>query len=160
MEEKTASRSRRTKKKESVPPEYQERLVTIKDATVNTEDENTLWLLVQDIESNAIFRSPLSAEDIQKITGISRLLSAKELIDFGILLRNREAPVRLLVDVNQQEFSPEMILAKAKNVRSEAEIEKILDGMDLPAPVKSKNVSRFQYSPEKIKQAQEKANNE
>ena len=54
---------------------FQERLVKIKDAVVKedegTEEEpvvrKTLWLVLEDAESGAIFQSPLSLDDIQEI---------------------------------------------------------------------------------------------
>ena len=54
---------------------FQERLVRIKDAVVKedegTEEEpvvrKTLWLVLEDSETGAIFQSPLSLDDIQEI---------------------------------------------------------------------------------------------
>ena len=152
-------------------PELVERLVKIIDADVK-EDEGdedrpyvtkTLWLLLQDMETSSIFRSPLSVEDIQSITGMSRQLQGRELYKFANMLKDREEPLKLVVDMNRQEVDPSMILARS-NVRSEAEVEeelqKELDELGLPQPVKAKQVSRFQFEPNKAQKIQERVNHE
>ena len=97
---------------------FQERLVKIKDAVVKedegTEEEpvvrKTLWLVLEDAGSGAIFQSPLSLDDIQEITGMSRQLQGRELYKFATDLRSRTEPIKLIVDVNTSEVSAESIM--------------------------------------------------
>jgi hypothetical protein len=99
----------------------QERLVKIIDALVKEDEgteelpvvEKTLWLVLQDVETEAIFQSPLSLEDIKEITGMSRTLQGRELYNFATNLRNRVEPIKLIVDLNQSEVSPEQIMKES-----------------------------------------------
>ena len=75
--------------------------------------EKTLWLVLQDVETDAIFQSPLSLEDIKEITGMSRTLQGRELYNFATNLRNRVEPIKLIVDLNQSEVSPEQIMKES-----------------------------------------------
>ena len=96
----------------------QERLVKIIDAVVKEDEgteetpvvEKTLWLVLQDVDSEAIFQSPLSLEDIKEITGMSRMLQGRELYNFATNLRNRTEPIKLIVDVNNSEVSADVIM--------------------------------------------------
>ncbi len=152
-------------------PELVERLVKIIDADVK-EDEGDelhpyvtkiLWLLLQDVETSSIFRSPLSLEDIQSITGMSRQLQGRELYKFADMLKGREEPLKLVVDMSRQVVDPSMILSRGP-VRPEAEIEaelqQELDALGLPQPVKAAQVSRFQFEPKKATKIQERVNHE
>lgn len=97
---------------------FQERTVLIKDAVVKedegTEEEpvvrKTLWLVLEDVTSGAIFQSPLTLDDIQEITGMTRQLQGRELYKFATDLRSRTEPIKLIVDVNSSEVSPEDIM--------------------------------------------------
>ena len=97
---------------------FQERLVRIKDAVVNedegTEEEpvvrKTLWLVLEDVESGAIFQSPLTLDDIQEITGMTRHLQGRELYKFATDLRSRTEPIKLIVDMNNAEVTAETIM--------------------------------------------------
>ena len=96
---------------------FQERLVKIKDAVVKedegTEEEpvvrKTLWLVLEDSVTGAIFQSPLSLDDIQEITGMTRQLQGRELYKFATDLRSRTEPIKLIVDLNNSEVSADMI---------------------------------------------------
>jgi hypothetical protein len=96
----------------------QERMVKIIDAVVKEDEgteeipvvKKTLWLVLQDVETQAIFQSPLSLEDIKEITGMSRTLQGRELYNFATNLRARVEPIKLIVDLNQAEVSPEQIM--------------------------------------------------
>jgi hypothetical protein len=151
----------------SEAPALEERLVRIIDAHVE-EDEGSeerpyvtkvLWLLLQDTATQAIFRSPLSLEDIQSITGMSRQLQGRELYKFADMLKNREAPIRLMVDMSSPEVDPSMILAR-KATRPQEEIDNDLKQLGLPEPRKAAHVSRFQFEPNKAKKIQNRVNNE
>ena len=148
-------------------PALEERLVQIMDAHVE-EDEGSeerpyvtkvLWLLLQDTVTQAIFRSPLTLEDIQSITGMSRQLQGRELYKFADALKNREAPLKLMVDMSTPEVDPSMILARNKT-RSQDEIDADLEQLGLPKPRKAAQVSRFQFEPHKAKKIQNRVNNE
>ncbi len=84
----------------------QERMVKIIDAVVKEDEgteevpvvKKTLWLVLQDVETQAIFQSPLSLDDIKEITGMSRTLQGRELYNFATNLRARVDPIKLIVD--------------------------------------------------------------
>ena len=65
---------------------------------------------VEDVESGAIFQSPLSLDDIKEITGMTRQLQGRELYKFATDLRSRTEPIKLIVDVNTSEVSAESIM--------------------------------------------------
>jgi hypothetical protein len=96
----------------------QERLLKIIDASIKedegTEDEpsvvKTLWLMLQDVETEKIFSSILSLDDIRSITGMKSNLQGRELYNFATNLRARVDPIKLIVDLNQAEVSPEQIM--------------------------------------------------
>jgi hypothetical protein len=150
------------------PPVLEERLVHIMDVHVE-EDEGSeerpyvtkvLWLLLQDTATQAIFRSPLTLEDIQSITGMSRQLQGRELYKFADALKNREAPLKLMVDMSNPEVDPSMILARKATARAQQEIDDDLEQLGLPEPRKAAQVSRFQFEPSKAKKIQHRVNNE
>jgi hypothetical protein len=97
---------------------FQERMVKIKDAVVKedegTEEEpvvrKTLWLVLEDVESRAIFQSPLSLDDIKDITGMTRQLQGRELYKFATDLRSRTEAIKLIVDLDTSEVSAETIM--------------------------------------------------
>jgi hypothetical protein len=149
-------------------PAYEERLVTIMDATVQEDEGNDerpyvtkiLWLLLQDVETNAIFRSPLTEEQVKQITGLSRQLQGRELYKFADLLKDREEPIKLIVDVNNSEVNVDMILAEGGPERSDDEIMTDFEAIGLPTPKKVAQISKFKFEPSKMKTIQDKINNE
>jgi len=94
-----------------------------------TDDEspgyaNSIILLLREIETKKLFRAPLSQEDIQKLIGLNRPLTSKEMINFATQLRSRTDPVRLLVDPKEQEVTAEMLLKnKPKNIKNKPNID-------------------------------------
>ena len=100
---------------------YEERLVKIFDAEVkqdfakdDTNFEQTLHLLLQDIEANTIIESVLREEDVRKIIGLNHPLSGRQLIDFCNLLKQRDEPVKLMVPKMQFNVSAEDIINSKK----------------------------------------------
>lgn len=99
------------------------REVKILDAVVKedegTEDEPTalqyIWLQLQDVKTSRIYTSVLSLDDIKDITGMNRYLAGRELINFTINLRNRETPLTLVFNPDNDEITAETI----KNEESE-----------------------------------------
>lgn len=149
------------------PPALEERMVNIIDAHIE-EDEGSqespyvtkvLWLLLQDTITQAIFRSPLTLEDIQSITGMSRQLQGRELYKFADALKNRDAPLKLMVDMSNPEVDTSMILSR-RAVRPQEDIDAELKQIGLPEPRKVAQVSRFQFEPSKAKIIQTRVNNE
>ena len=98
----------------------QERLLKIIDASIKedegTEDEpsvvKTLWLMLQDVETEKIFSSILSLDDIRAITGMKSNLQGRELYNFATALRSREKPVKLVIDTSASQFNPEDLYEK------------------------------------------------
>jgi hypothetical protein len=98
----------------------QERLLKIVDASIKedegTEDEpsvvKTLWLMLQDIETEKFFSSILSLDDIRAITGMKSNLQGRELYNFATALRSREKPVKLIIDTSVNEIDPENLYEK------------------------------------------------
>jgi hypothetical protein len=98
----------------------QERLLKIVDASIKedegTEDEpsvvKTLWLMLQDIETEKFFSSVLSLDDIRAITGMKSNLQGRELYNFATALRSREKPVKLVIDTSVNEIDPENLYEK------------------------------------------------
>ena len=96
----------------------EERLLKIVDASVKedegTEEEpsvvKTLWLMLQDIETNKYFSSVWTLDDIKDFTGMKSHLQGRELYNFATNLRARVDPIKLIVDLNQAEVSPEQIM--------------------------------------------------
>lgn len=86
------------------PDEYEIRRVKILDAQVEQEEDKSLpfsqslALLIQDLESGSVLRTSLSEEDVKKLTNTSHATwTTKDLIDFSLLLRDREAPMQMMV---------------------------------------------------------------
>ena len=98
----------------------QERLLKIVDASIKedegTEDEpsvvKTLWLMLQDIETEKFFSSILSLDDIRAITGMKSNLQGRELYNFATAWRSREKPVKLIIDTSVNEIDPENLYEK------------------------------------------------
>lgn len=94
------------------------REVKILDAVVK-EDEGTdeeptavqyIWLQLQDVKTSRIYTTTLSLQDIREITGMNRLLQGRELINFAVNLRNRDTPLMLVFNPNEDEITPETIM--------------------------------------------------
>jgi hypothetical protein len=78
-----------------------------------TEDEPTIvqfiWLQLQDVKSERVYAAVLSLEDIKDLTQMDRYLEGRELINFTIALKNREHPLSLIFNPEDQEITAEMI---------------------------------------------------
>jgi hypothetical protein len=98
----------------------EERLLKIVDASVKedegTEEEpsvvKTLWLMLQDIETNKYFSSVWTLDDIKDFTGMKSHLQGRELYNFATALRSREKPVKLIIDPSINEITPETLYEK------------------------------------------------
>jgi hypothetical protein len=101
----------------------EERSLKILDASIKedegTEDSpkvvKTLWLLLQDIETENVFSSLLTLDDIRSITGMDRDLQGRELYNLATALRSREMPVKLVINPNVNEINPETINEKTED---------------------------------------------
>jgi hypothetical protein len=93
------------------------REVKILDAVLKedegTEDEPTIvqfiWLQLQDVKSERVYAAVLSLDDIKELTKMDRYLEGRELINFTIALKNREHPLSLIFNPEDQEITAEMI---------------------------------------------------
>jgi hypothetical protein len=93
------------------------REVKILDAVLKedegTEDEPTaeqyIWLQLQDVKTSRVYTASLSLDDIKDITGMNRYLEGRELINFTINLKNRETPLTLVFNPNDDEITLDMI---------------------------------------------------
>jgi hypothetical protein len=93
------------------------REVKILDAVLKedegTEDEPTIvqfiWLELQDVKSERVYAAVLSLEDIKDLTQMDRYLEGRELINFTIALKNREHPLSLIFNPEDQEITADMI---------------------------------------------------
>jgi hypothetical protein len=93
------------------------REVKILDAVLKedegTEDEPTIvqfiWLQLQDVKSERVYTAVLSLEDIKELTKMDRYLEGRELINFTIALKNREHPLSLIFNPEDQEITADMI---------------------------------------------------
>lgn len=93
------------------------REVKILDAVLKedegTEDEPSanqfIWLQLQDVKTERVYTASLSLDDIKDLTGMNRYLAGRELINFSINLKNREAPLTLVFNPNENEITAEMI---------------------------------------------------
>jgi hypothetical protein len=93
------------------------REVKILDAVLKedegSEDEPTIvqyiWLQLKDVKTERIYTAVLSLDDIKEITKMNRYLEGRELINFSIELKNREYPLSLIFNPDDQEITAEMI---------------------------------------------------
>jgi hypothetical protein len=93
------------------------REVKILDAVLKedegTEDEPTIvqyiWLQLQDLKSERVYSAVLSLDDIKDLTGMNRYLEGRELINFTIALKNREDPLSLVFNPENEEITADMI---------------------------------------------------
>ena len=93
------------------------REVKILDAVLKeeegTEDEpkvvQYIWLQLQDVKSDVTLTSTLSLDDVKELTGMDRYLAGRELINFTIALKSREAPLSLIFNPDDREITADMI---------------------------------------------------
>jgi len=93
------------------------REVKILDAVLKedegSEDEPTIvqyiWLQLKDVKTERIYTAVLSLDDIKEITKMNRYLEGRELINFSIELKNREYPLSLIFNPDDQEITADMI---------------------------------------------------
>ena len=93
------------------------REVKILDAVLKedegTEDEPTIvqfiWLQLQDVKSERVYTAVLSLDDIKELTKMDRYLEGRELINFSIALKNREHPLSLIFNQDDEEITADMI---------------------------------------------------
>ena len=93
------------------------REVKILDAVLKedegTEDEPTIvqfiWLQLQDVKSERVYAAVLSLDDIKDLTKMDRYLEGRELINFSIALKNREHPLSLIFNPEDEEITADMI---------------------------------------------------
>jgi hypothetical protein len=93
------------------------REVKILDAVLKeddgTEDEPSIvqfiWLQLQDVKSERVYTAVLSLDDIKDLTKMDRYLEGRELINFSIALKNREHPLSLIFNPDDQEITADMI---------------------------------------------------
>jgi hypothetical protein len=78
-----------------------------------SEDEPTIvqyiWLQLKDVKTERIYTAVLSLDDIKEITKMNRYLEGRELINFSIELKNREYPLSLIFNPDDQEITADMI---------------------------------------------------
>ena len=93
------------------------REVKILDAVLKedegTEDEPTIvqfiWLQLQDVKSERVYTAVLSLDDIKDLTKMDRYLEGRELINFSIALKNREHPLSLIFNPDDEEITADLI---------------------------------------------------
>ena len=93
------------------------REVKILDAVLKeddgTEDEPSIvqfiWLQLQDVKSERVYTAVLSLDDIKDLTKMDRYLEGRELINFSIALKNREHPLSLIFNPEDEEMTADMI---------------------------------------------------
>ena len=93
------------------------REVKILDAVLKedegTEDEPTIvqfiWLQLQDVKSERVYTAVLSLDDIKDLTKMDRYLEGRERINFTIALKNREHPLSLIFNPDDEEITADMI---------------------------------------------------
>ena len=93
------------------------REVKILDAVLKeddgTEDEPSIvqfiWLQIQDVKSERVYTAVLSLDDIKDLTKMDRYLEGRELINFSIALKNREHPLSLIFNPEDEEITADMI---------------------------------------------------
>jgi hypothetical protein len=93
------------------------REVKILDAVLKeddgTEEEPSIvqfiWLQLQDVKSERVYTAVLSLDDIKDLTKMDRYLEGRELINFSIALKNREHPLSLIFNPEDEEITADMI---------------------------------------------------
>ena len=100
------------------------REVKILDAVLKeddgTEDEPSIvqfiWLQLQDVKSERVYTAVLSLDDIKDLTKMDRYLEGRELINFSIALKNREHPLSLIFNPEDEEITAETILTEEEEL--------------------------------------------
>jgi hypothetical protein len=64
---------------------------------------------LQDVKSDVTLTSTLSLDDVKELTGMDRHLAGRELINFTIALKSREAPLSLIFNPDDREITADMI---------------------------------------------------
>ena len=93
------------------------REVKILDAVLKeddgTEDEPSIVqfirLRLQDVRTERVYTAVLSLDDIKDLTKMDRYLEGRELINFSIALKNREHPLSLIFNPEDEEITADMI---------------------------------------------------
>jgi gas vesicle protein len=107
-------------KTESTEPILDKRTCVIIDAVysadVGDDDEsefsqyeNSVVLLLQDVETSNVFHCPLSAGNISELANLKSEPTPRQLIKFAEALRERESPVSLLVASDSSLVTSEMV---------------------------------------------------
>ncbi len=93
------------------------REVKILDAVLK-EDEGTedepkseqfIWLQLLDVKSERTLTTSLSLDDIKELTGMSRYLEGRELVNFTVNLKSRETPLFMVFNPDDEEITADMI---------------------------------------------------
>lgn len=92
---------------------YQTRTVKILDAQANQElgdGDNpkfvqSLILILQEVETMAIFEVELSEEDVRQLIKAKDTLTSKQMIDLSILLKQREESIKILLPDNKKNLT-------------------------------------------------------
>ena len=93
------------------------REVKILDAVLK-EDEGTeddprseqfIWLQLLDVKSERTLTTSLSLDDIKELTGMSRYMEGRELINFTVNLKSRESNLFMVFNPEDQEITADMI---------------------------------------------------
>lgn len=100
---------------------------------------NCVVLLIKEEESGRTYPAVLSGENIQDITGCKTHLTSGLLIEFAKNLRNRTAPLTLMVP-DEGEITPDMIKACERNDNKEEDQE---DENELSNPALEVKLEKF-----------------
>lgn len=73
----------------------------------NNPDNNNIYLLLKEVQTGDLFVSVLSHDDVRELTGFS--LSPKEMMFFADKLRERKQPMRVVVNPESEQITPEML---------------------------------------------------
>jgi hypothetical protein len=86
------------------------RTVKILDAVLKENDptdedgriKQYIWLQLRDIETEYVYSTNLSLEDIKNIMKAERYLEGRELVNFCVALKSREDALTLVFDPNEE----------------------------------------------------------
>lgn len=86
------------------------REVKILDAVLKEEDfgeddprvNQYIWLQLQDVNSNVVYTTTLSLDDIKNLMNADRYLEGRELINFCTALKSREDSLSLVFDPDSE----------------------------------------------------------
>lgn len=71
--------------------------------------EQFIWLQLLDVKSERTITTSLSLDDIKDLSGMSRYLEGRELINFTVNLKSRESNVFLVFNPDDEEITAETI---------------------------------------------------